>query len=291
MIPPFALARPASLEAAFAAFADAGGDAAWYAGGTELLQVMKMGLARFGTLIDLKGLAELRRIDLDEAGDLVVGGGATHRQIERSGVVRAAAPALAGLEAHVANGRVRNQGTIGGNLCFAEPHSDPATFLLACRASVRLAGPGGARRLTIDELVDGPFSTTRGPDEILTEVVVPRAAPGEGRAYEKIRFRERPAVSVGVTLRVVDGAIVEARVAVGSLTDAPVLVPDAASPLVGAAATEAGLAERLPAGIAAMEALDAGADLDGSPDYKRHLAGVLLGRAAGRALAEATGRG
>jgi carbon-monoxide dehydrogenase medium subunit len=291
LIPPFALARPASLEAAFAAFDRAAGDAAWYAGGTELLQVMKMGLARFGTLIDLKGIAELRRIALDDAGNLLVGGAATHREIERSRLVRDAVPAFADLEANVANGRVRNQGTLGGNLCFAEPHSDPATFLLACEATVRLVGPDGDRRLAIDAFVDGPFSTARRPDEILIEVVVPRSAAGEGRAYEKVRFRERPAVSVAVALRVADGTVVAARIAVGSLTDVPLLVPDAAAPLVGVPATEAGLAEPLAAGVAAMGRLDAAADLDGSPDYKRHLAGVLLERAAGRALAEATGRG
>jgi carbon-monoxide dehydrogenase medium subunit len=291
VIPRFAHARPASLDGAFEAFAQAAGDAAWYAGGTELLQVMKMGLARFGTLIDLKAVPELRGIEVDGNGALVVGGGETHRSIERSPIVGEAAPAFARLEAHVANARVRNQGTIGGNLCFAEPHSDPATFLLACDARVRLAGPGGARELSVDELVLGPFTTAREPDEILTAVVVPPPAAGEGRAYEKAKFRERPAVSVGVRVRVADGAIADARVAVGSMVESPQLVPAAAAALAGAPVEGDGLANATRTAADAFDALEAEADLDGSAAYKRHLAGVLLRRAVRSALAEATSRG
>ena len=293
MIPRFALARPASLPQALHAFKDAEGDAAWYAGGTELLQVMKAGLARFGTLIDLKGLPELRGISVAADGALVIGGSVTHRDIERSEIVARSLPGLVALEAHVANVRVRNQGTLGGNLCFAEPHSDPATFLLACDAHVRLHGPGGARDVAISELCTGPLETSREADEILIAVVVPAARPGEGRAYEKAKFRERPAVSVGVRLRVAAGSISQAHVSVGSMTDIPMLVPDAAAALIGAEARAGGAAlpdEILAAAREALWRLDAIDDLDGSPDFKRHLAGVMLGRAARAALMEAVAR-
>jgi carbon-monoxide dehydrogenase medium subunit len=291
VIPRFALARPTSLAEAFDAYTDAGGDAAWYAGGTELLQVMKMGLARVGTLIDLKGLPELRGIAVDGNGALVIGGAVTHREIERSPIVRRELPGLAALEAHVANVRVRNQGTLGGNLCFAEPHSDPATFLLACGARARLRGPGGEREVPLDAFFVDPFVTAREPDEVLVSVGVPAAALGEGRAYEKAKFRERPAVSVAVRVRIGGDAIAEAHVAVGSMTDAPVVVPAAAAALVGGAADPASLGEGIASGSAALSALDAVDDLDGSADYKRHLAGVLFGRATRAALAEAAGRG
>jgi aerobic carbon-monoxide dehydrogenase medium subunit len=287
VIPRVALARPTTIDEAFTAFAAAGGDAAWYAGGTELLQVMKMGLARFSTLIDLKRLPELRGIAVD-GGELVIGGGVTHREIERNEVVRRVAPALAELEAHVANVRVRNQGTIGGNLCFAEPHSDPATFLLACNARVRLASPRGTRELPIGEFILDPLVTARDEDEILVSVVVPRVAAGEGRAYEKAKFRERPAVSVAVRLRADGGKVVDAHVAVGSMTDRPMLVPDAAAALVGMPVDRPDDGSAFAPAIAALGDLDAVGDLDGSPDYKRHLAGVLLGRATRAARAEAT---
>ena len=149
MLPRFQFLRPRSLPDAFAAFAATAGDAAWIAGGTELLQVMKMGLAQIGTLIDVKGIAELHGLRADEDGALTIGAGTTHRVIERSPIVREHLPALAALESEVANIRVRNTGTIGGNLAFAEPHSDPATFLLACNTSVHLVGPRGGRDLGI----------------------------------------------------------------------------------------------------------------------------------------------
>ena len=290
MIPRFALARPAGVSEAIAAFALAGGDAAWYAGGTELLQVMKMGLARFGTLIDLKGLPELRGIAVDADGTLVIGAAVTHREVERSPVARREMPGLVALEAHVANVRVRNQGTIGGNLCFAEPHSDPAAFLLACDARLQLRGPIGARWLPIEAFFVEPFVTAREADEILVSIAIPGRALTEGRAYEKAKFRERPAVSIAVRVRVGGDAIEAAEVAVGSMTEVPLRVPAAAAALVGAPVEPGALAEAVAAGATALAELDATDDLDGGPDYKRHLAGVLLGRATRAAVAEAVGR-
>lgn len=290
MIPRFALARPTSIAEAFGAWEAAGGDAAWYAGGTELLQVMKMGLARVGTLIDLKRLPELRGISVDGDGALVIGAGTTHREIERSELVRRELPALAALEAHVANLRVRNQGTLGGNVAFAEPHSDPATFLLACGASVALVSPRGERTLPMADFVVGPFATARDADEILVSIRIPRARAGEGRGYAKAKFRERPAVSVGVALHVEGARAVAATVAIGSMTDTPVLVPEAAAAFGGARADETGIDEAARHARPHLEALDAADDLDGSADYKRHLAGVLLRRAARDAVAEARAR-
>lgn len=287
MIPRFSLARPDSLPEAFAAHAEREGDAAYLAGGTELLQVMKMGFAQFSTLIDLKGIAELRGIDVAADGRLRIGAATTHRAIERSPVIREHLPGLATLEARVANVRVRNTGTIGGNLAFAEPHSDPATFLLACGATVELAGPGGRRELAIGEFVLGPLFTAREPDEVVVAIHVPPAAKTTGRAYDKIAFFERPAASVGVTLSVMGGVISDATVAVGSLTEAPTLVPAAGIALDGVEASGEALAAATRSAATAFGDLDITGDLNGSPDYKRHLAGVLLHRAVSGAVREA----
>lgn len=289
MIPRFALARPTSLPEAFAAFAATDGDGAFIAGGTELLQVMKMGFAQFGTLVDLKGLPELRGIELESDGRLRIGAATTHREIERSEMVAGALPGLVALERGVANVRVRSTGTLGGNLAFAEPHSDPATFLLACDATVELAGPVGRRELSIAEFVLGPLATSRDPDEILVAIRIPARAPGEGRAYAKVAFFERPAASVGVRLRVDGGSVTAATVAVGSLTETPQLVPAAGELLVGVPADDAALEGALsgPPAAAVFDALDCIEDLNGSADYKRHLATTLLARAARGALAEA----
>lgn len=287
MIPRFSLARPTTLSEAFAAHAAADGDGAYLAGGTELLQVMKMGFAQFGLLIDLKRIEELRGLEVAADGRLRIGAATTHRELERSALVRERLPALAELETRVANVRVRNTGTIGGNLAFAEPHSDPATFLLACGATVELAGPNGRRELTIAEFVLGPLFTARDPDEIVVAIHVPAAGPSTGRAYDKIAFFERPAASVGVAFTLADGAISSAAVAVGSLTEVPTLVTAAGSAFEGIEASEAALEPTVSTAAGSFGELDVVADLNGSADYKRHLAGVLLGRAARNALREA----
>ena len=289
MIPRFSLARPTTLDEALAAHAATEGEGAYVAGGTELLQVMKMGLAQFATLVDLKRVEELHGITVEPDGTLRIGGGVTHREIERSPVVAEHLPVLAELERHLANVRVRNQGTIGGNLAFAEPHSDPATLLLACDARIELAGSGGRRLLRVDEFILGPLYTSREPDDILVSIRVPAAGNGVGRGYAKAKFFERPAVSVAVQLQVVGGLVAQARIAVGSITEIPELVPSAARGLIGADATEASVATYArsvaPAAFATVDAVD---DLNGAADYKRHLAGVLLEQAALAALREAS---
>lgn len=290
MIPRFSLSRPRTLADAFTAFAATNGDGAWLAGGTELLQVMKMGLAQFGTLIDVKAVPELHGVGQEADGGLVIGAGTTHRQIEHSAIVRSAIPALAELEGAVANVRVRNTGTLGGNLAFAEPHSDPATFLLACGATVRLAGPTSRRELGIADFILGPLFTAREADELLLGVRIPGAGPGVGRGYAKFAFFERPAASVAVSLTVRDGRLAEATVAVGSLTEVPTLIVAAGAALDGAEARPDALDARLGVACDALGDLDIVADINGSIDYKRHLAGVLVGRAAQAALTEAMAR-
>lgn len=287
MVPRFSLVRPDDLAGAFAAFHERDGDAAWYAGGTELLQVMKMGLAPVSTLIDLKRIPGLDIIEVTSAGALRIGGTVTHRAIERSALVERELPGLVRLERHLANIRVRNTGTLGGNLAFAEPHSDPATFLLACDAHVELASADGTRTVGMGDLVLGPFQTVRDPGEIIVAIEVPARRPAEGRAYAKIKLFERPAASVAVRLRLADDAIAEAVVAVGSLTEIPMLVPDAAAALVGATLDPASLERVLARATDAFADIEAFDDHNGSAEYKRHLAGVLLGRAAREALEEA----
>jgi carbon-monoxide dehydrogenase medium subunit len=288
MIPRFSLARPRTLDEAFEAFAAADGDGAYIAGGTELLQVMKMGFAQFRTLIDLKGIGDLHGIAATNDG-LRIGAATTHRDVERSATVRAAFSGLAELERGVANVRVRSTGTLGGNLAFAEPHSDPATLLLAADGRVELAGPSGSRTMAIGDFILGPLFTARTAEEILTAVLVPPGAAGEGRAYGKLAFFERPAASVAVRLAVRDGAVAEATVAVGSLTDVPTIVEPAGAALVGLPADPAAVADAVTRSASAFDAVDAIDDLNGSPDYKRHLAAVLLASTSRTALEEAIG--
>jgi carbon-monoxide dehydrogenase medium subunit len=286
VIPRFSLVRAQTLAEAFEAYAASDGDAAWIAGGTELLQVMKMGFAQFATLIDIKRIPELDGVERMPDGGLRIGATTTHRSLERSPVVRDHLPALVALETGLANVRVRNTGTLGGNLAFAEPHSDPATLLLACRAVVELAGPAGRRELPIGEFVLGPLWTAREPDEIVVAIHVPPSGPGTARAYRKAKFFERPAASIGVSITVRDGVVADALVTAGSMTDVPTIIAEAGDALVGTEAHADALAGPLQAATRAFGALDIGADHNGSADFKRHLAAGLLADAVREALSE-----
>jgi carbon-monoxide dehydrogenase medium subunit len=271
-LPPFDLHRARSVEEASELVDRYGEDAALYCGGTELLLLMKLGYASFGHLVDVKGIEELGGVRA-ENGALVIGAGVTHRALERDALVLEQLPALAEMERGVANLRVRNVGTLGGNLCFSDPHSDPATFLLALDAEVESRRGGGAtRRLPIGEFVVGPYQTALEPGELLTAIRVPLPASGMRVVHKKFRFHERPAVTV--TCAVGDGG---ARIAVGS---------------VGVRPVRASEAERLVrdgdlsrAAEAAADVCGAVEDANGSVEYKENLVRVLVERALRETLA------
>ena len=199
MLRPFALHRPASVEEACGLLSRLGEDAVPYAGGTELLLLMKEGLLRPRHLVDVKRIPGLDAI-VDGGADVTIGAVVTHRAVERSAAVRARCPVLAAVARHVANIRVRNVGTVGGNLAFADPHSDLATLFLTLDASVQLVSPRGRRVVSLEEFVRGPWETDRASDELLTAVTL---MPWRGRtaaAYVKFGIYERPTLGIAVAL-------------------------------------------------------------------------------------------
>lgn len=255
MLPSFAIQRPSTLAAAVQMI---GEDSVPYWGGTELLLAMKMGLLRPQTLVDLKRVGGLDGIHRD-GSELVIGAGVTHDQLARDQLVGHLAPLLSQVEATVGNARVRAQGTIGGNLCFAEPRSDVATALIALDASVGLLGPEGARRLSVQDFVLGAYWTDRAAEELLVDIRIP--LPAAAGAYEKYQIIERPTVAVAA-VRLPSG---RCRVVVGAAAEVP-YVAEADSP------------EGIdPSAIAAE--LEPVADLTGSERYKRHVTEVFLSRA------------
>jgi len=284
-LPPFELHRPGSIEEATELLARYGEDAALYCGGTELLLLLKLGFASFGHLVDLKGIEELRGVRAENGG-LVVGAAATHRQLERSQLVLECLPALAAMERRVANLRVREVGTLGGNLCFSDPHSDPATFLLAVDAVVECRRGGEtARTLPIADFVVGPYQTALRAGEVLVSVRIPALAPGEAVAHAKFAVHERPAATVAIFARVDGGEIAQARVAVGSVGACPVRAGEAERVLAGASARELDPQLVAEVGERAAEASAPVEDANGSADYKAQLVRVLVERTLREAVA------
>jgi len=287
-LPAFTVHRPVSLDGATALLDELADDAVVYSGGTELLLVYRFGFADYPHLIDVKDIPELRGITVDPAGELRIGAATTHREIERSALVGEHFPALATMERHVGNIRVRNQGTIGGNLCFADPHSDPATFLLATGGSVTLRRGGSSeRRLSMEEFVRGPYETALEPGELLVAVHVPTMAPFAAIDHRKMSFRERPAITVTSRLTVANGLITEARLAVGSVGIVPTLVSGLDPYLVGLdAAAPDGDALDAAAAVAAVAAGPV-EDENGSEQYKQQLVRVLSTRSLRHAAEQA----
>jgi carbon-monoxide dehydrogenase medium subunit len=276
---PFAHDRPASLEEALTLLSEFGPSATVYAGGTELVPVMKMGLATFDRLIDLKRIPELTVIERVPDG-LRIGSTVTHHRLVTSDIVRSAVPSLSVVAAGIGNIRVRVTGTIGGNLCFAEPRSDPLTLLSALRARITLVGAHGRRELPVADFVTGPYSTQRAADELVVDIIIP--ADDGVVTFRKLALAERPVASVACVRRPSTGGDDLLTFVVGSVGP----VPTSFGPAVVQFRDEPGL-ESVAAGIA--DVCDAESDEHGSEDYKRHLVRVLVRRAARAAWGDDAG--
>ena len=283
---PFRLHRPTSVEEATAIFDEIGADALAYCGGTELLLIAKLGLTDFSDLVDVKPIAELGGIEADGDG-LRIGATVTHRALERSAIVRERWPSLAKMERSVANLRVRNVGTIGGNLCFADPHSDPATWLLAAGGEVSVRRGGApARRLAIEDFVRGPYETALEDGELLLCVHVPAPAPASAIAHAKMSFQERPAITVAVNVELEKDRVRAARIAIGSVGVRPMRPADAEAALLGLDARVPDADAIARSAAAAAHECEPVDDANGSVEYKRQLVAVLTARCVRQALGE-----
>jgi carbon-monoxide dehydrogenase medium subunit len=182
MLPPrFELHRPRSMTEALEALQRHGEDATPYAGGTEILIAMKARVVRFGHVVDIKRLSELKGVRAVGDGGVSIGALCTHHQLANDPVVRERIPGYAELSGNIANVRVRVAGTVGGNLCFAEPHADPPAMMAALGAVLRLRGPAGERAVDADDFILGELSTDRADGELLERIDVP-AMPKGSRA-------------------------------------------------------------------------------------------------------------
>jgi carbon-monoxide dehydrogenase medium subunit len=286
MLRPFRLEEPKSVREVSELLGQFGESAKVYAGGTELLLAMKEGLIHYERLVNIKNVKGLNEVTSDN-GMIRIGALCTHHQLETSPVLQQKLAALVQLERHVANVRVRQIGTLGGNLCFAEPHADPGILLLALGAKMVAERATSKREIPAEEFFVDAYETGLEADEVLTEIRVPVPAGKSCVAYLKFGYLERPSVGVAIALRV-DGngkAIDDATIAVGCAGPAPQRVPEAEEQIKGTSLDEA-KANILKAGEIAGRAAQAISDLHGSQEYKEHIVGVLLKRAFQNALSQ-----
>lgn len=277
MLRRFRLEEPESVAEASELLGRFGENAKVYAGGTELLLAMKEGLVQYERLINvkkLKGLSEVAAAD----GMIKIGALCTHHELEKSSLLRQKLPSLHKLEQNVANVRVRQSGTLGGNLCFAEPHADPGTLLMALGAKLVAEKSLGSREIAAEDFFVDAYETSLQADELLTEIRIPAPTDHSRSAYLKFGYLERPSVGVALAFNMNGGGLSEVKIAVGCAGPAPRRVPEAEAFLNGKSREDAerSLAQ---AGAVAGRASEAITDLHGSQDYKEHIVGVLLKRA------------
>jgi len=275
--PAFRYERPEAIADAFALLAEHGDEARPLAGGQSLVPMLNLRLAAPSVVIDLNGLPGLDRLEAAD-GTLVVGALTRQRTLELSpeaAAIGALADSLPVL-GHVAT---RNRGTVGGSIAHADPAAELPLALLALDGSVAVEGPGGRREVSAGELFAGFLTTTLEPGELVVEVRFPLPRPGETSALLEVaqRHGDFPLAAVAVSLRLDgDGRVAAARIAAGAVADRPLLLSGAAGALVAGASAE------MTGQIAAVE-VDPAGSLHAPADYQRHLIGVLVARAVGKA--------
>jgi carbon-monoxide dehydrogenase medium subunit len=278
--------RARTIEEALEQLEEERGVARVIAGGVALVGLMNQKLFAPTYLVDISRLAALQGIRQLPAGELRVGALVTHGEIERAELIRRRVPLLHEMAREIACGRIRNRGTIGGNLCHADPQEDPPAALLALGATLRLCGRDGSRDVPIDGFFQDSFATALRETELLEEVIVPPPPPNSGSAYTK--FGPRRAMDYTSTISV---AVMLARdPSRGRITDIRIGMSGVAPTPIRARSVEAILRDQRPdpevleqAKRSVADDIDPSADFYFSADYKRHVAGVLVGRTVQRA--------
>jgi carbon-monoxide dehydrogenase medium subunit len=278
MIPAkFDYVRPRSLGDAISALAGGGEDAKVIAGGQSLLPLLRLRLAYPELLVDLGGIDELAGVT--DAGDhLLIGARTTHYQVVHDPMIAEHCGLLAQATATVADPAVRHRGTIGGSLAHADPAGDLPAVALALDATFIVRGPEGEREIAAPDFFVDYLTSALAPAEILTAIRVPKLGPEWGFHYEKFHRTAQAWATVGVAAlaRRSNGTIAEARIGLTNMGSVPLRATAAEQAAAGAEATRGALE-------AAAQSADEGTappgDLHGAPDYRRHLARVLTGRA------------
>jgi aerobic carbon-monoxide dehydrogenase medium subunit len=282
---PIQYERATSVQNAIELLEKYGPETRILAGGHSLLPMMKLRLANPERLIDINDLAELSYIR-EADGEVRIGAMTRHRELLESELLAQQFPVFIDAEQVIADPPVRNRGTIGGSLAQADAAEDLSAVCSAVKADVVIAGSDGERVVSMDDFHVGPYMTAIQDAQILTEIRLP-VRPGSGSAHEKVERRagDWAIVAVSAALWLEGGRIVDAGVALSAAGPITIHATRSEEMLRGEEPTEELFAE---AGRLASEDSSPIADGRGPVDYKRHLAGVLTGRALSRAAERAS---
>jgi aerobic carbon-monoxide dehydrogenase medium subunit len=278
--PPFAYVRADSLADAFRLWAEAGPEAKLLAGGQTLLASLAFRLSDPGTLIDISRVAELRGI-AQTGGVIRVGALTTHAELGASDLIRQRVPLIAQAVPLIAHPAIRNRGTIGGSLAYADPAAELPACVVALEATIVARSATGERRIPAAQFFTGLYATALAEHELIAAVELPAARAGEHNVILELTRRSGDYAMAGIVARakLAGSTLVEPTLVFFGVGDRPVRAERATAAIAGKMVTP----ETVTAAQAALEAdLDPPADLHGSSAFKRHLVRVLLARALGR---------
>jgi carbon-monoxide dehydrogenase medium subunit len=281
--PPFAYIRAASLADVFAQWRAAGPDARLLAGGQSLLASLAFRLSEPSILIDISRLPDLTGIAATGDG-IRVGALTTHADLGADARVQQHVPLLAEAVPLIAHPAIRNRGTIGGSLAYADPAAELPACCVALDATIIARSAAGERRIPAAQFFTGLYATALAEHELIAAVEFPRAKPGERTAILELARRSGDYAMAGIAAKadVSRGTLADPKLVFFGVGEGPVTAKGAMEAIAGKPAT----AETIMAAQAALAAdLDPPADQHGSPEMKRHLAGVLLARAVRRIAA------
>ncbi len=275
--------EPPTLKKALALMEKHGEDGRVIAGGTSLLIMMRQRLLMPKVVISLARIPKFDAIRFNPKTGLSIGAGARHRDIELSAVIKKHYPILHETFHNVAQPRIRNMGTIGGNLAAGDPLTDPGASLIALDAEVVLTSRGGQRTVKLDEFFIDYYQTALNPGELLTEIRVP---PPSRPGWSHIKFTPRSVedfatVGVAITLSAKDGVCEDVRLGLNSVASTIIHAKQAEQTLRGKTIDDDLLRQM---GEVAASETDPVDDNRGSAEYKREMVKVLVRRAAKEAL-------
>jgi carbon-monoxide dehydrogenase medium subunit len=282
---PFEYERATSVDGAIASLERLGEEARIIAGGHSLLPMMKLRLANPTHLVDINDLERELAYIREQEGEIRIGALTRHVDLLRSDLLARHFPIFRDAEEVIADPVVRNRGTIGGSLCQADAAEDLSSVCTALKAKAVIRGSGGERVVGMEDFHVGPYMTAVGAGEMLTEVRI-GLRPGAGSAHEKVERRagDWAIAAASAAVWMDDGIMRDVGIALSAVGLTTVHLTRAEELLRGKAPRDELLAQ---VDVIASEDCSPGADGRGPIDYKRHLAGVLAGRALRRAMARA----
>jgi len=276
-----------SVDMAIAALAEAGGEAKILAGGQSLVPMLNFRLLRPSILVDINRIAGLSSIE-ETADSIRIGALTRHYQLETSPVIARHLPVLSCAMTHVAHLAIRNRGTIGGSLSHADPAAELPMVALLLDATLHIMSAFGQRSVAARDFFLDAMTVDLADTDIVTAIVLPKLPPRTGWGFEEVarRHGDFALAAVAAVLTVSDGAIAQARIAVTGVGPTALRVGEAEA-LLGGHPLEQNLIDQAIATVRAAIAPET--DLHASSDYRRHLAGVLTGRALTAAWRRALG--